>query len=157
MRRLRTQRQSSQYAASILLAWLLLCAPFCLAAGGPVIIANPDVPQQTISLNQARSLFGMHSPQWPDGHAVKVFVLPDRHPLHDAFCKTLLNIFPHQLRTGWDRQVYSGTGQAPTEVATEDEMLARVAATPGAIGYMPKERADTSRVRLFEIRSDRHE
>lgn len=141
----------------VLLLPLLLWSHLCMAAGSPAVIANFDIPQQSITLSQARALFGMRSPQWPDGRAVKVFVLPDRHPLHDIFCKTILNIFPHQLRTGWDRQVYSGTGQAPIEVASEDEMLARVAATPGAIGYIPKERADTARVRLFEIRSDRHE
>ena len=43
----------------------------------------------------------------------------------------MLGFFPYQLRTGWDRQVVTETGQAPTEVADESELIQRVAATPG--------------------------
>lgn len=147
----------SSWYPGLLLSWLLWWAPICFAAASPVIITNPDVTQQSITLNQARALFGMRSPQWADGRAVKVYVLPDRHPLHDVFSKIVLNLFPYQLRTAWDRQVFSGTGQAPIEVSSEEEMLARIAATPGAVGYMSKDRVGTSKVRIFEIRSERHE
>ncbi|WP_054773383.1 hypothetical protein [Methylogaea oryzae] len=74
---------------------------------------------------------------WPNGSAIKVFVLPDNHPAHIAFCKQVLRVFPHEMRNAWDRLVFSGTGQAPIEVATEEEMRAKIAAMPGAIGYLP--------------------
>jgi ABC-type phosphate transport system substrate-binding protein len=45
-------------------------------------------------------------------------------------------MFPHQLRRAWDRLVYSGTGQAPVMVESEEEMREKVAASPGAIGYL---------------------
>ncbi|PSJ15922.1 hypothetical protein C7H79_16365, partial [Nitrosomonas supralitoralis] len=45
-------------------------------------------------------------------------------------------VFPYQLRSTWDRLVYSGTGQAPITVNSAEEMLARVANTPGSIGYL---------------------
>ena len=54
---------------------------------------------------------------------VKVFVLADDHELHRAFAKQVLGLFPYQLRSIWDRQVFSGTGQAPIPVADEAEML----------------------------------
>ena len=38
--------------------------------------------------------------------------------------------------SAWDRLVFSGTGQAPDTVTSTEEMLARVASTPGAIGYL---------------------
>lgn len=37
--------------------------------------------------------------------------------------------------------VYTGIGLAPTEVADEQEMLARLKATPGSIGYTSMEAA----------------
>jgi hypothetical protein len=40
------------------------------------------------------------------------------------------------MRSAWDRLVYSGTGQAPLEVSSEEEMRAKIASTPGAIGYL---------------------
>ena len=67
---------------------------------------------------------------------VKVYVLPDDDPLHLRFAKVVLGLFPYQLRRVWDRQLFSGTGQVPTTVMTEAEMIRRVAATPGALGYV---------------------
>jgi len=81
------------------------------------------------------------------------------------FCKQILGVFPHQYRAAWDRLVYSGTGQAPLEVASEEEMharlagtrgearvvvgseeemRARVAGTSGAIGYLSRKMIDES-------------
>lgn len=102
------------------------------------VIAHPSVASSRLSLVQAKALFSMRQTRWPDGMRALVFVLPDAHPTHSAFSKEILNLYPYQLRQTWDRQVYSGTGQAPIEVATEEEMLKRVASTPGAIGYVRK-------------------
>jgi ABC-type phosphate transport system substrate-binding protein len=102
------------------------------------IIAHRGVPEQALTLAGARAMFGMRLTQWSDGQAVRVFVLPDRHPTHVAFVKTRLDLYPYQLRQNWDRLVFSGMAQAPIEVADEREMLRRVAATPGAIGYVRK-------------------
>ncbi|MBN2701154.1 MAG: hypothetical protein JXR29_06865 [Methylothermaceae bacterium] len=81
---------------------------------------------------------------WPDDTPIKVFVLPDNHPLHRAFCKKVLRIYPHQLRRIWDRNVFSGTGQAPIEVDSVEEMRKQIASMDGAIGYLGGEGLDTS-------------
>ncbi len=51
----------------------------------------------------------------------------------------------------WDRQLFSGTGQAPITLDTEEEMVRRVAKTPGAMGYVDSVPADAP-VRLLEVR-----
>lgn len=104
------------------------------------IIANPDVPVSSVSQSALRAMFAMKLLQWPDGRPVRVFVLPDDNPLHRTFCKEKLDLYPYQLRQTWDRLVYSGTGQAPTEVDSEADMLSSVARTPGALGYIRKSR-----------------
>lgn len=122
---------------------IVLLGVFCTAwlsvpARAVDVIAHPSVSSARLSLVQAKALFSMRQTRWPDGMRAWVFVLPDAHPTHSAFSKEILNIYPYQLRQTWDRQVYSGTGQAPIEVATEEEMISRVASTPGAIGYVRK-------------------
>ena len=87
---------------------------------------------------------------WPDQTPVRVFVLRDDNPTHSLFSKQILNIYPHQLRLAWDRLVFSGTGQAPTEVSSEAEMRERVAKTPGAIGYLPRSMINGS-VRILPV------
>lgn len=113
-----------------------------LVMAGPAlavdIIAHRDVSQAVLSVASARAIFGMRHVKWPDGTPIKVFVLADQHPTHGSLCKERLNLFPYQLRQSWDRLVYSGIAQAPGEVSSEEEMLSRVASTPGAIGYVRK-------------------
>jgi hypothetical protein len=82
-----------------------------------------------------RAAFTMRLREWPDGTPVRVFVLPDQNPLHEKFCREQLAVYPYALRRIWDRLVFTGTGFAPQTVRSEQEMLDRVAQTPGAIGY----------------------
>lgn len=100
------------------------------------VIANPSVGEQTLSKNALRGIFGMRLQIWPDGSSVKVFVLPDEHPVHVGFSKEVVNVFPYQLRAAWDRLTFSGTGQSPIEVRSEEDMRTKIATTPGAIGYL---------------------
>ncbi|MEE4278845.1 MAG: hypothetical protein V2I82_10310 [Halieaceae bacterium] len=109
-----------------------------LALPDPKVIVNSSVEVERISLNDARLLLTARLATWPDMSPVTVFVLPDDSPLHDDFARSVLQLFPYQLRRTWDRQLFSGTGRAPTVVRSEAEMLRQVEATPGAIGYVER-------------------
>lgn len=108
------------------------------------IVVNPTLHEQNLTLNALRAIFGMRLRSWPDGTPIKVFVLSDDAKLHVSFSKKKLEIYPHQLRDAWDRLVYSGTGQAPIRVASEEEMRKMVSGTVGAIGYLPPNLIDDS-------------
>jgi len=137
-----------------LILFLLLLINGNVAAGDDdiVIAVNQNISENHISRSFARQIFSMKARQWPDGSQVIVFVLPDRSAHHLIFTKEILETFPYKLRSAWDRQVYSGTGQAPREVATIDQMMANIANTPGAIGYLPREKIDGIKIRLVEVR-----
>jgi ABC-type phosphate transport system substrate-binding protein len=124
-----------------LLLVVLCLAPLrsLVADEQPVVIVNPDVPVETLGANALRAIFGMRLRAWADGSSVRVLVLKDDSPTHIRFAKQQLSIFPHQLRRAWDRLVYSGTGQAPRTVDSDAAMVAEVAATAGAIGYVSQE------------------
>ncbi|MBL8484188.1 MAG: hypothetical protein JNJ60_18470 [Rhodocyclaceae bacterium] len=124
---------------------------FVACAQEVITIVAADAPQLALSRNALRTMFSMRLNKWPDGSNMTVYVLPDNDPTHVMFCKEVLDVFPHQLRQVWDRLVFSGTGQAPREVASEEEMLARMATTPGAIGYIRRKKLD-ERVRGLELR-----
>lgn len=122
-----------------LTAFLLIC---WLIPAGRVsavdLIAHAGVSSQTLTVSTVRSLYGMRQLSWSDGTPAHVFVLAEQNALHTEFCKEILAIYPYQLQQTWARLVYSGTGQAPIEVASEQEMIERVSSTPGAIGYVNK-------------------
>ncbi len=109
------------------------------ASGAVELIGHPDIAQADLSRSTVRSIFTMRMTSWPNGLPIRVFVLSDKDDLHAIFSKRVLGVFPHQLRRAWNRQIFSGTGQAPEKVESEREMLDRVAHTPGAIGYISEE------------------
>lgn len=112
-----------------------------LSAPTPSIypVVNSALTQNSVSRNGLSAIFRMRLRQWQDGSPITVFVLRDNNPLHQQFCKQVLNVFPHQMRRSWNKLVFSGTGQAPVTVASKEEMVDKIASTPGAIGYLSDE------------------
>ncbi|MCG7947453.1 MAG: hypothetical protein N0C84_14020, partial [Candidatus Thiodiazotropha taylori] len=74
----------------------------------------------------------------------------DKTSQHADFSKHVLGVFPHQLRRAWNRQIFSGMGQAPMKVNTEAEMLEQIENTPGAIGYLSEDKIN-ERVRKLSV------
>lgn len=124
------------FAYRTLLTFFLLTASQAFAVNHYEVVINKSVGESNISANSLRSVFSMHLKTWPDGTKIRVFVLADDDPLHQIFSKEKLNVFPYQLRSTWDRLVFSGTGQAPIKVNSIEEMLEKIISTPGAIGYL---------------------
>lgn len=136
-------RLSRDYIGIHLLTIFLACCWVNIAQADDVnsnviVIINKDVKEKSITPGALRSIFGMRLRSWAGGKPVRVFVYSDYYPLHIEFSKKVLGVFPYQLRSSWDRLVFSGTGQAPTQVRNEDEMLERIENTPGAIGYITR-------------------
>lgn len=120
------------------LTLLILCLVSPTAPAQVVLVAHQTSAIGNLTRNEARLLFTMRLKNWPDGTLVRVHVLPDNHDVHRRFANEILGLYPYQLRRGWDRQLFSGTGQAPVTVANEREMLDRLVTTPGAIGYLSR-------------------
>lgn len=132
----------ARHTAVLLWLWLLLCVPRLAASESLSPAAQIRVYMHDIGVTPPlsaaalRSIFTMRLTLWPDGSRIQVLVLQDDHPLHRQFSKSVLGLFPYQLRQTWDRGVFSGTGKAPTQVDSETEMLQMLKTTPGAIGYL---------------------
>ena len=121
-------------------SWLMLLMLLWLPGQSQAlqVIANSSAPVAQLSMRELRAIYTMRLDRWDDGTEIQVFVLPQKNPLHQQFCKSVLQALPHQLQAVWYRLVYSGMGRAPTEVRDEQEMLERIRATPGAIGYVDR-------------------
>jgi hypothetical protein len=115
------------------------------------VIAHQAIQDNELSLNELRSIFSLRARKWPDGTPITVFVLRDESELHRQFLLKTLKMLPHQLRRQWDRFIYSGIGQGPTVVESQEEMLSKVKETPGGIGYFAGGVSDAA-VHLLTIR-----
>ena len=132
----------TSYLRCLFLLLLLISVTFTTRASfandSVEVVVHPSVLVRNLSRNSLRAIFGMRLRAWQDGSPIRVFVLSDEAPLHHLFVKEKLNIFPYQLRSAWDRLIFSGTGQAPFLANSEEEMRERIANTPGAIGYLKR-------------------
>jgi len=102
------------------------------------VIASPNVQTTSLSINELRHIFFMRVQEWPDGTPIKVYVLNDSNELHKKFSKEKLGAFPYKLRRLWDRNTFSGTGQAPIVLDNELDMIKIISASQGGIGYASK-------------------
>jgi len=121
-------------------------------ANSPVVaITSSTYDPGDVSRNTLRAIFLMRYAKWEDGMPVKVYVFSDTDPNHEMFTKEILRFLPRQLRQAWDRQVFSGLGQYPEQVLSVQEMLKKVKATPGSVGYLSMQEV-TKDVRILQIR-----
>lgn len=100
------------------------------------VLAHNNVNITELTSAQLRKIFSMRQTVWPDGQPITVFVLPSQHPAHHSLCKDILKMFPYQIERIWNKLAYSGLGEKPIEVISEQQMLEKLATTPGAIGYV---------------------
>ncbi len=131
-----------------ILAFVLTFAAFCPAAAAIEVVVNKSV---SVSYNKAdiRAIFCMQKRQWPNNRQIKVYTLPDSNPLHKDFAVNILNMLPYHIRKIWDRMTFSGTGIAPIELESEQDMIDKIANTPDSIGYLDS-RPDNDNIRSFQ-------
>lgn len=126
--------------------WLITAQPTLSA---PKILVHQDVEVAALDSTYLRQIFAMQVRKWPDSEAITVYTLPSTHELHQSFVIERLKIQPHQLDRIWNRMLFTGTGKAPTVVASEEEMVRVIKATPGAIGYVSED-YPAAAVNVFE-------
>lgn len=127
------------------------------AAGDIAVIANSNVANQGISHARLANLFLVPGASWPDGQLAVPVDLKLPVSLKSSFYQALSGRSPSQIRAYWARQIFTGTGAPPIELATVLDVVRKVAETPGAIGYVPREsflEGSSGSVKLITILSD---
>jgi hypothetical protein len=119
---------------------ILLTALFALTAAlAPAadikVIANQSVGASSISTDELKGVFLATKMSLADGSHVEP-VLGKGGPVHDAFIKEYLGKTDAALQTYYRSLVFTGKGSMPKMFGGEAEIVAYVAKTKGAIGYV---------------------
>ena len=130
----------------VLKVLLLLTVLWCIAVSGSVwgapeplvLIANEDVFDNELSLDQVRRIFLNKKSRWGDNSNIVLVVLRQGET-HDAFLEKFVRKTPFQFRAFWKKLVFTGKGRSPRSFATEAELVDYVSMTSGAIGYVGKD------------------
>jgi ABC-type phosphate transport system substrate-binding protein len=124
-----------------------------LAAGSlraQTIIANPNVKANTVSVDEVHDVFTGAGSNLKDGSRVVPVTLKSG-ATHEAFLKMFVGRNDTAFRAMWRGLVFSGEASMPRTYVSEEELVAYVAKTPGAIGYVSKGTSTTG-VKILAVR-----
>jgi TonB family protein len=107
----------------------------CGLAGEVRVIANPSVKADAISAQEIKTVFLLQRTALRDGTHVEP-VLSRGGPAHAAFLKDYLGQNDDALQNYYRSLVFTGKGLMPKALHTDEEVVAYVARTRGAIGYV---------------------
>jgi hypothetical protein len=113
------------------------------------IIANPSVNADSLNVSQLRDIYSLNTRQWGDGRQIVPVILQGNEAAMRAFHR-FIGITPLEMRKLWMRIQLSGEGKAPLALNSDEDIVAKVASTPGAIGIV-NGRSDTAKVKTLLI------
>lgn len=122
---------------------LVLLAALCanVASAEMVLVANPGVKANSITVDQLAHLFLGQTSTFPDGsEAVPLDVAGD---YRNSFYTYMLKRSPTQMDKYWARMIFTGRNRPPHQVSVKD-VKSIVAETSGAISYMDRSLVDGS-------------
>ena len=113
---------------------LVLFAAGLISAADIRLIANPSVKANRVSTDELKRIFLGTDTSLEGGHVVPVF--EKGGATHDAFLKQYLGKTDAALSTYYRSLVFTGKAFMPTMLGSDAEVVAYVARTTGAIGYV---------------------
>lgn len=126
-------------AVLALLGWTI--GTVDLRAQGFQVIVNRGNPVTRLTAEQVSQLFRKQTTSWETGATVVPVDLKEGTGVRGAFSRDILGKSVAAEKARWQRLVFSGRGVPPMELATDDEVVAFVAANLYAIGYVSSGRA----------------
>jgi TonB family protein len=144
-----------QKRALSLLAVALWLGCACALASEVKLIANPSVRADTISAGELKKVFLEERITLGDGTHVEP-VLEKDGPVHEAFLRECLGGTDEDLQNYYRALVFSGRGSMPKELGSDEEVVAYVAKTRGAIGYVGV-RSDAPGVKTLVVGDERND
>jgi ABC-type phosphate transport system substrate-binding protein len=109
----------------------------CRARAQVIVIANPGVKATEISKSDLRDVFTGASTSLKDGTHV-VPILLKAGTANEEFLQAYIGKSDSAYRAGWRGLVFSGEATMPKNVDDDAAVVAFVARTPSAIGYISK-------------------
>ena len=99
------------------------------------VIAHKSVAVDKIEKSHLLDLYTGDKSLWGDGKPVIVFDLKQKSGTRRAYY-SFLGMSSHRIKSIWLKRMLSGDADPPESFASEEELLKRVATTPGAVGFV---------------------
>ena len=119
--------------------WAVVLALFSgvSSAADVAVIAHRAVPVDTLDRQRLLDFYTGDIRSWTDETAVVVLDLKPKGESKYLFYE-FLGKSPSRMKSIWMKNLLSGESRPPESMGTEDDLLRKVAATPGAVGFVAR-------------------
>jgi ABC-type phosphate transport system substrate-binding protein len=136
---------------AILLLGVLVGVSAAAQQGGYAVIVNEANSVSTLSAEEVSKIFFKKTHRWTSGLDVVPVDLPESAPAREAFSAAVHGKSVGAVRAFWQQQIFSGRAVPPVEKPSDEQVVAFVRATPGAIGYVSAGAPISAGVRRVQI------
>ncbi len=103
------------------------------------VIVHPTVTVTDMKATELAKIFLGQVSRWPDGTRAYPVDLSVANPGRRMFSSSVLKAEVNSVKRYWYQQVFSGRGTPPPEKGSTADVVAFVANTPGAVGYVARD------------------
>jgi len=106
-----------------------------------VVIANKSVSENSITASKLNDIYLLKTKAWSNGKAIVPLVIKTDNTTTQKFFGSLGKSLM-EMNKVWMKLQLTGEGQSPEGFSSEDELIEKVASTPGAIGFVSIDKAN---------------
>lgn len=106
------------------------------AQGAYVVIVNEANDVGDISVSDLSAMFLKKARRWPNGQDVVPVDLSENADTREVFSLAVHGKSTSAIKAYWQKMIFSGKAVPPVEKSSDQEVVAYVRATPGAVGYV---------------------
>jgi ABC-type phosphate transport system substrate-binding protein len=115
------------------------------------VVVNAASSVSSIGTDELSKIFLKKSSTWANGTAAVAVDLRAADATRDAFSQAVHGRGASAIASYWQQQIFAGRDVPPEEKNSAAEVLAFVAANPGAVGYVPAGTALSSGVKAVSV------
>lgn len=116
-----------------------------------VIIANKNVPEDTIKKEELKDIFTNRKTRWSDDSKIRI-IENREESTNELFMREYVNKTPRQFMLYWRNQLFKGMGSIPPYADTSKGIIDIVKETDGAISYIYIDKAaETPDVKIIQV------
>lgn len=120
------------------------------AGADVVVVVSAQNPVETLSRAELTDIYLGRMNRFPNGTPVTPIDQREGTPTHSEFYRRYLGQAPAQIKAHWSKLIFTGRGQPPKAVSSDDTAADIVAESPHAIGYLAPDFVD-DRLRVVAI------
>ena len=99
------------------------------------VIANKSVSDASLDSKKVEEIYSLKLKTWSDGKSITLFAYKSDNGTVEKFYSSM-GKSSSDMKKLWMKLQLTGEGTAPEALGSEDEVLNKVASTPGAIGFV---------------------